>query len=65
MRNWLIKIRKTRALTQNEVAKSVHISQPSYCNIEKGKINPSPKTAQKIASVLGFDWTVFFNEKGA
>lgn len=63
MRNWLVSIRKARGFTQSEVAKMVSIAQPSYCNIESGKTNPAPKTAKKIGSVLGFDWTAFYNEK--
>ncbi len=65
MRAWLVTYRKRYGFSQKALAKKVGISQPSYCTIESGKTNPSPKTAQKIASVLGFDWTVFFDEKGA
>lgn len=66
MRKWLINKRKDRGFTQSEVATKVNIKQPSYCNIESGKTNPAPKTAKKIADVLGFDWTDFYrSEKGA
>lgn len=62
MRTWLIDYRKKLCLSQADVAQSAEISQPSYCNIENGKINPSPKTAKRIANVLQFDWTEFFKE---
>lgn len=52
-------------MTQVEVANRVGISQPSYCNIETGKWSPSVKSAKKIAAVLGFDWTQFYEEDEA
>ena len=60
MRNWLIAIRKKRGLTQVEVAEKVGISQPSLCVIERGITSPRPDTAKKIAEVLDFPWTKFF-----
>jgi len=30
--------------------------------IENGNANPSVKVAKKIAAVLGFDWTRFYDE---
>ena len=60
MRNWLRAIREKRGLSQKQVAHSVEIRQPSYWNIEAGSRNPSVPVAKKIASVLGFDWTMFF-----
>ncbi len=41
----------------------VSIAQSYYCDIEKGNKKPSVSTAKKIAFVLDFDWTKFFNEK--
>lgn len=61
MRNWLIAIRKQRGLTQVEVAEKVGISQPSLCDIERGITSPRPDTAKKIAEVLDFPWTKFFD----
>jgi len=31
--------------------------------IENGNANPSVKVAKKIAAVLGFDWTRFFDDE--
>ncbi len=59
-RLWVIQKRKKKGFSQKETAEKVGISQPSYCDIEHGKINPSVKTAKAIAEVLGFDWTKFF-----
>lgn len=61
--NWLVTIRKERGLSQKYVAEQVRIAQPSYCTIEKGKTRPAVETAKAIASILGFDWTRFYDEK--
>lgn len=52
-------------MTQAEIANRAGIKQPSYCNIETGKWHPSVATAKKIAAVLGFDWTRFYEEDEA
>lgn len=64
MRDWLITIRENQGVAQKDVAKRVGIAQPSYCTIEKGKTRPTVETAKKIATVLGFDWTRFYEERG-
>lgn len=60
MRKWLRERRKQKSLTQQQVAIAVHITQPAYGMIEKGKRNPSVKLAKEIGKVLGFDWQSFF-----
>lgn len=60
MRNWLISIRKDVGVTQKWVAEQAGISQASYCNIEKGEMNPAVQTAKAIAGALGFEWTRFY-----
>lgn len=62
MRTWLIEARTQKGLTQKDVAELVHISQPSICDIEQGNKTPRPDTAKRIAKVLGFDWTRFFEQ---
>ncbi len=62
MRSWLIEARLQKGLTQKEVAELVQISQPSICDIEQGNKTPRPDTAKRIAKVLGFDWTRFFDK---
>lgn len=63
MRVWLIAIRENNKISQKEVATRAKITQPSYCNIENGKRRPSVAVAKKIAAVLGFDWTRFYEEE--
>lgn len=47
---------------QADVAKAAGITQAFYCEIEKGKKKPSVDVAKRIAKVLGFEWTRFFEE---
>ena len=64
MRVWLKVIRKERGFTQSEVAEAVGISRCFYTQIES-TYHPkglSPKVAIKIAEILQFDWTWFFQE---
>ncbi len=61
MRKWLRKKRQEYGYTQEEIAFKANISQNHYSAIETGIRNPSVVTAKKIAEVLGFDWTLFFN----
>lgn len=62
VRDWLIAIRTAKELSQKYVSEQVGVAQASYCNIEKGKVSPSVPTAKKIAKVLGFDWTRFYED---
>ena len=64
MRLWLRQLRFAKGMTQEEVAERAEISRPFYVQIENMTHNKgvSPHTAKKIASVLNFDWTYFFEE---
>lgn len=62
-RTWLKKLRDQRNMTQNEVAKRAGIERAYYTMIEQGYRSPSVKVAKDIGSVLGFDWTIFFENK--
>lgn len=53
-------MRASKGMTQEAVAMAAKISRPAYCNIENGVRRPSPEVAQRIARVLGFEWTRFF-----
>ena len=46
--------------SQSKVAKEIGIAQSTYASIETGYRTPSVETAKKIADVLGFPWTRFF-----
>lgn len=61
---WLTELRQKKGITQKTVARLANITQPAYCNIENGRKCPSVETAQKIAKVLGFPWTKFFETGG-
>ncbi|MBT9174326.1 MAG: hypothetical protein DDT21_02740 [Syntrophomonadaceae bacterium] len=61
MRDWLIKLRGD--LPQQKVADLSGISQNFYSWIEHDKRTPSVAVAKKIASVLGFDWTRFYENE--
>ena len=41
LRDWLIAIREELGYSQKRIAELANISQPSYCNIEKGDRNPA------------------------
>lgn len=61
-REWLIKARNNA--THEEVAQLVGIKRQYYSMIENGTRTPSVGVAKKIGAVLGFDWTIFFNDLG-
>ena len=63
MRNWLKVKRKQARITMSEISNLIGISAPSYCNIENGHTNPTVENAKKIAGVLGFDWTMFYDDE--
>ena len=58
MRDWLVALRAGRS--QSKVAKEIGIAQSTYASIETGYRTPSVETAKKIADVLEFPWTRFF-----
>ncbi len=61
--NWLRKIRGSKS--QQTIANELGIAQSTYASIELGRRKPSVAMAKKIAAVLGFDWTRFYDESGA
>ncbi len=62
MREWLYKARKDKNLTMAEVAARSNISESYYSLIENGNRNVPVHTAKKIAKVLSFDWTKFYED---
>ncbi|MBP7213301.1 MAG: helix-turn-helix transcriptional regulator [Anaerolineaceae bacterium] len=56
----LAKKRKILGLTQQEVADAAQIKRSYYGLIENGERTPLPHNAKRIASVLDFDWTLFY-----
>lgn len=59
---WLKDMREQAGKTQDEVARGACISRGSYANIESGERRPSVDVAKRIAAVLGFEWTRFYEE---
>lgn len=53
--------RELAGLTQQELADAVHVDRSTIAKIESGG-SPSIPTAKKIASVLGFSWTLFYED---
>lgn len=62
MKRWLIDIREKFEYTQETVADLSQISRSMYAMIEQGRRDPSVAVAKRIADVLQFDWTLFFEE---
>ena len=65
MRTWLKDIRAKKKLTQQKVANAANVDVTMISKIELGKRQPSVKVAKKIAAVLGFDWTRFYDDEQA
>lgn len=63
MRTWLKSLRMSKNVTQARLANQVGISRTMITEIENGKANPSVEVAKKIASALGFDWTLFYEDE--
>lgn len=64
MRSWLKKLRhESHNLTQEQLAKMVGISRTMITEIENGNANPSVEVAKKIAAVLRFEWTKFYEDE--
>ncbi|SET19164.1 Helix-turn-helix [Oceanobacillus limi] len=60
-REWLIRIRESKQLTQAQVASYAFIDRGYYSQIETGKRNPSNTVAMNIAKVLDFDPLKFYH----
>ena len=63
MRTWLKDIRAKKGLTQQEVANAANVDVTMISKIELGERRPSVEVAKKIASVLGFPWTRFYEDE--
>lgn len=60
-REWLCVKRKSKNATHKEVADACGIKRQYYGMIENGVSNPSVDVAKKIATYLGFEWALFFD----
>lgn len=59
----LKKLRLDAGLTQSELSNKLGCTMQYYNMIENGKKIPSVQLSKKIASILGTDWTIFFNNE--
>ena len=62
MRDWLRSAREAKGLSIISIANIVGVSRQFYSMVERGKRRPSPEKCKKIASVLDFEWTKFYEE---
>ena len=60
MRQGLITARKEKGFSQADMAKAIHVSQPSYWAYEHGESNPKPDKAKAIGALLGVPWVKFY-----
>ena len=67
MRVWLREYRIKSGLSQKKVAVKAGVSCQFYNYVEHGTRRPSYEVAKRIATILGFEWTLFFEteSKGA
>lgn len=63
MKDWLVKLREHKQMTQEEVAELSNMPRTTYASIEQGRRNPSVSKAMAIAQTLGFEWTLFFDKE--
>ena len=63
MRIWLKDIRAQQNMTQQEVAKAANVDVTMISKIELGERRPSVEVAKKIAAVMGFNWTLFYEDE--
>ena len=62
MRIWLKHKRIEYNLSQQELASKVGVNVTAIGKYELGHRRPSYEIAKKIAEVLDFDWTIFFED---
>lgn len=58
----LRELRKEKGFTQKALAEASGANQSSIARFESKKLRPKPETARRIAMVLGFAWTEFYEE---
>ena len=49
----LVALRKSKAISQRDLAKSTNVSQAQIAELERGKRQPTVDVAERIASALG------------
>ncbi len=59
----LKQMRKDKRMTQTEVAEKCGLKRLRYWTYEAGTRTPRPEIAKRIADVLEFDWTKFYEDE--
>lgn len=63
MRKKLIEKRKSKKMSQEQIAQKIGVERSTYSGYERGYFNPSMKSALKIKEVLGYSRDdIFFND---
>ena len=62
-RIWFKQTREDKGFTQEQLAAKLGITRQHIGLIENGVAAPSVEVAKKIAAVLGFDWTRFYEDE--
>jgi transcriptional regulator with XRE-family HTH domain len=66
MRKWLKEVRKSRHMTQQQVADKIGISRCYYTQLEtNSKKGLRPRVAIRLSKVLGFEWQEFYEADAA
>ncbi|MBQ8840898.1 MAG: helix-turn-helix transcriptional regulator [Clostridia bacterium] len=60
----LRQIRRSKDVTQEDLANKVHVAASYLCQIERETKSPSVNLLEEIAEVLGCSVTDFFTEDG-
>ncbi len=58
----LRRLRQERGLTMKQLGEKANLDDSYICLIEQNKRTPSVPAAKRIAKVLGFNWTRFFDK---
>lgn len=62
-RIWFTKKRMELGITQTQLAHKLNVSNRTISNIELGKRNPSGPLAKRLADVMGFDMSMFYEDQ--
>ena len=63
MGDWLKQARLSKGFTQETLANKAGIAKTTYASYEQGQRNPSIENAKILAKILGFSWTIFFENR--
>lgn len=58
----LRELREKSGIKQNDLASKVGVSRQAISLYENGQMKPTVTNAKKIASILNFDWRLFYED---